>query len=60
LVELFTDTRCLLHEVPLGFPEQPARLVSILDGLRRAGRQPIEAGSHPDAAALVEQVHGAA
>ena len=59
MVELFTDPRCLLHDVPLGFPEQPSRLAGILGGLREAGHGPIEAGSHPDAVALVEQVHSA-
>ena len=58
-MDVFTDPRCLLHDVPLGFPEQPARLQSILDGLRAAGRAPIEAGPHPAAAELVERVHGA-
>src|SRR6185503_20256034 len=59
-MDVFTDPRCLLHDVPLGFPEQPARLSSILDGLRAAGRAPIEARPHAAATALVEQVHGAA
>ena len=56
-MDVFTDPRCLLHDVPLGFPEQPSRLASILGGLRATGRTPTEAGPHADAAALVEQVH---
>jgi acetoin utilization deacetylase AcuC-like enzyme len=58
-MDVLTDPRCLLHDVPLGFPEQPARLRAILDGLRAAGRAAIEAGPHPAAEALVERVHSA-
>ena len=58
-MDVFTDPRCLLHDVPLGFPEQPARLQSILDGLRAGGRTPTEAGPHAAAAELVERVHSA-
>jgi acetoin utilization deacetylase AcuC-like enzyme len=59
-MDVLTDPRCLLHVVPLGFPEQPARLASILDGLRRGGRSVEETGAHAGARALVERVHGAA
>ncbi len=59
-MDVLTDPRCLLHDVPLGFPEQPARLAAVVGGLAGAGRPLIEAGAHPDAAALVERVHGAA
>jgi len=57
-MDVFTDPRCLLHDVPLGFPEQPSRLQSILDGLRAAGRAPTEAGPHAAAAELVELHQG--
>ena len=56
-MDVFTDPRCLLHAVPLGFPEQPPRLASILEGLRAAGRAVREAGPHPAAPALVAAVH---
>ena len=59
-MDVFTDPRCLLHDVPLGFPERPARLHAILDGLRAAGRAIHEAGAHPAAATLGERVHSAA
>jgi acetoin utilization deacetylase AcuC-like enzyme len=59
-MDVLTDPRCLLHDVPLGFSEQPARLVSILAGLRGAGRAVEEPGVHPAATALVDVVHGAA
>jgi acetoin utilization deacetylase AcuC-like enzyme len=56
-MDVFTDPRCLLHAVPLGFPEQPARLAAILEGLRQGGRPLTEAGAHSAAPALVEHVH---
>jgi len=59
-MDVLTDPRCLLHDVPLGFPEQPSRLISILAGLRGGGRAVAEAGAHAHSRALVEQVHGAA
>jgi acetoin utilization deacetylase AcuC-like enzyme len=58
-LDVFTDPRCLLHDVPLGFPEQPVRLAAILGGLRASGRAPLERGAHPAAGSLVERVHGA-
>ena len=54
---LFTDARCLLHTVPPGFTERPARLAGVLEGLRRAGREPVEAGAHPEARKVVEAIH---
>ncbi|HXT20262.1 MAG TPA: histone deacetylase [Thermoanaerobaculia bacterium] len=59
-MDVVTDPRCLLHDVPLGFPEQPSRLISILAGLRAGGRAVHEPGAHPDARPLVERVHSAA
>src|ERR1044072_1535995 len=56
-MDVFTDPRCLRHDVPLGFPEQPSRLTSILAGLRAAGRALHEPGAHAEARALVERVH---
>jgi acetoin utilization deacetylase AcuC-like enzyme len=43
--------------VPLGFPERPSRLESVLAGLT-PGRTITEPGSHPDTAAAVARVHG--
>ncbi|MEJ2086756.1 MAG: histone deacetylase [Acidobacteriota bacterium] len=59
MVRIFTDSRCLQHEVPLGFPEVPARVSSILDGLREAGYQIEESGAHGDRTAAIERVHDA-
>ena len=59
-MDVFTDPRCLRHEVPLGFPEQPARLRAVLDGLAAAGHRLTEPGPHPDATAAVSLVHGEA
>ncbi len=44
-----TDERFRLHEAPAGHPEQPARLVAIEEGLRRAG---LVAGLHPGLVAV--------
>src|SRR6185369_15000839 len=43
-MDVVTDPRCLLHDVPLGFPEQPSRLATILAGLRAGGRAVAESG----------------
>ncbi|HEV8241398.1 MAG TPA: histone deacetylase [Thermoanaerobaculia bacterium] len=59
-MDVVTDPRCLLHDVPLGFPEQPSRLATILAGLRGRGRSITEPGAHEASRALVEQVHSAA
>ena len=57
-MDVFTDPRCLLHEVPLGFPERPERLRAVRDGLAAAGHRLIERGPHPDAASAIARVHG--
>ena len=59
-MDVVTDPRCLLHDVPLGFPEQPFRLATILAGLRAGGRAVAEPGAHGASRALVERVHSAA
>jgi acetoin utilization deacetylase AcuC-like enzyme len=58
-MDVYSDPRCLEHQVALGFPEQPARLRAILDAVRAQGRPVIERGAHPASAALAEVVHGA-
>ncbi len=58
-MDVFTDPRCLLHDVPLGFPEQPSRLATILAGLRAGGRAVAEPGAHEASRQLVERVHSA-
>jgi acetoin utilization deacetylase AcuC-like enzyme len=45
--------------VPLGFPEQPARLAAIRAGLAAGGRPIVEAGPHPDGPSAVDRLHGA-
>jgi acetoin utilization deacetylase AcuC-like enzyme len=59
-MDVFSDPRCLLHEVPLGFPEQPERLRWIREGLAAAGHPLLERGPHPEAIAAVARVHGQA
>jgi acetoin utilization deacetylase AcuC-like enzyme len=59
-VKVFSDPRCLRHDVPLGFPEQPDRLARIREGLAARGRAIDDAGPHGEARAAVERVHGAA
>ncbi len=54
---LFTDPRCLGHDVPYGFPERPRRLEAILRRLERRGAGPTAAGDHPRAREAVTAVH---
>ncbi|HRP08819.1 MAG TPA: histone deacetylase [Gemmatimonadales bacterium] len=54
-MRVFSSRACLAHP---GFPEQPARLVAVLDTLRRDGRAAIHE-SEPAATELLELVHPA-
>jgi acetoin utilization deacetylase AcuC-like enzyme len=51
-MQVFTSPTCLLHP---GYPEQPSRLVTVLDRLERDGRvrPTLAASAEPDALALV-------
>lgn len=60
MIKVFSDPRCLLHEVPLGFPEIPSRLSSVLDGLKEAGYAVDEPGEHPSRPSAIERIHDAA
>jgi acetoin utilization deacetylase AcuC-like enzyme len=57
-MQIFSDPRCLRHEVPLSYPERPDRLLRIREGLAAAGRPLLEPGAHPRGPAAVERVHG--
>ena len=59
-MDIVTDPRCLLHQVPLGFPERPLRLERVLAGFAAAGRAVEEPGGHPAATAAIARVHGEA
>ncbi len=56
---LFTDPRCLGHEVPYGFPERPRRLERVLAQLEGRGAGPTVAGDPPRAREAVTAVHAA-
>ena len=56
-IRIFTDSRCLEHQVPNGFPELPARLEQVLSGLETAGFAIEEAGEHPETDAAIAAVH---
>ena len=56
-IRVFTDSRCLEHVVPYGFPEVPARLEGILAGLEAAGLAIEEPGPHPRTDAAIAAVH---
>jgi len=58
-LRVFTDRRCLEHEVPTGFPELPSRLEKVIAGLEKAGMTVQEAGEHPQTDAAIEAVHEA-
>jgi acetoin utilization deacetylase AcuC-like enzyme len=48
MLRVVTDSRCLAHQAPRGYPERPARLAGILAHLRAAGVEILDL--HPDAA----------
>jgi len=58
-LRVFTDKRCLEHQVPGGFPEQPERLQRMTAGLRAAGIPLEEAGEHSHTEEAVQAVHSA-
>jgi acetoin utilization deacetylase AcuC-like enzyme len=56
-LRVFSDLRCLEHEVPPGFPELPTRLAEVLSGLERAGFPMVQTGEHPETEAAIQSVH---
>ena len=56
-LRVFSDQRCLEHQVPFGFPENDRRLVQILE--RLAGERTVDPGGpHPLAEDAIAAVHG--
>src|SRR5262245_25946684 len=47
MLRVFTDERCLLHQAPRGYPEQPARLADVLAHLRARGWEVADAAAGP-------------
>ncbi|HTQ81620.1 MAG TPA: histone deacetylase [Thermoanaerobaculia bacterium] len=58
MLPVYTDRRCLAHQVPRGFPERPDRLSGILDHLESRGFAIEERGAHPRAEAAILALHG--
>jgi len=59
-MRIFTSSRCLEHEAPLGFPERPERLSATLDHLRAVGFPVEEVTGHAAAEEAVSSLHGEA
>lgn len=59
-LRIFTDPRCLEHQVPSGFPEIPARITGVLEELRRQGYRVEQPGPHELAEAAIRRVHDSA
>lgn len=57
MVRIYTDPRCLVHVAPLGFPETPERLSTVVDGLRSAGFQIEETGAHQSRERAIQEIH---
>jgi acetoin utilization deacetylase AcuC-like enzyme len=55
-MQIFTDSRCLEHQAPPGYPETPSRLAGILGRLRR-DQEVIEAGIHAVSEQAILAVH---
>ena len=49
MIRIVTDSRCLGHQVPRGYPETPERLSGILANLRAAGLELIDLQAPPPA-----------
>ena len=47
VIRVVTDSRCLGHQVPAGYPERPERLSGILAHLRAAGLEVVDRGAPP-------------
>lgn len=56
-LRVFSDSRCLQHVVPQGFPEVPDRLEGLIRGMRSLGMEVVEAGEHPGTEAAIQAVH---
>ncbi len=56
-LRVFSDSRCLKHIVPQGFPEAPARLERLLEGLKQAKVEVHESGAHPKSDEAIAAVH---
>ena len=57
MLRVFTDDRCLDHEVPLGFPETPARLSGIVAHLRGLGCEVVAGAPAEGLEELITAVH---
>lgn len=57
MIQRFTDSRCLRHLAPPGYPECPERLEGILDLWRRRGHDVIDAGPHGASVEMIRAVH---
>ncbi len=51
------DRRCFAHQAPLGYPETPDRIKTILAALAAAGADLLQAGQHAGAEAAIRDVH---
>lgn len=56
-LRVFTDRRCLEHEVPAGFPEVPERLEQVVADFERAGLPVQETGEHTQTDEAIAAVH---
>ena len=45
MIRVFTDSACLEHRSPLGYPEKPERLSSVIARLREGGFEVVEEGA---------------
>jgi acetoin utilization deacetylase AcuC-like enzyme len=53
VIRIVTDSRCLWHQAPTGYPERPERLSGILAHLRGAGLEIVDL--HPPSAELADE-----
>lgn len=58
MTQIFSGEECLLHDAGYGFPESPARLERLLEGLSREREVHMAAG-HPDLSEVLDGIHSA-
>ena len=57
MTTIFTDDRCLEHQVPWGFPETPARLRAVLAALREGDWVIRDQAHHDEVLATMHGLH---
>ncbi len=58
-VRFFSDSRCLEHRVPRGYPERPDRLRSLVEAVQSAELELVATGTHARTDSAIRDIHAA-